>query len=95
MPYIHPRCVLPPGEWTNFVKVTETMKNFALTCIPKTNFSGVDVCLFDLCTCLDYDVEMNIRLANASQASMVVILSQTLMSVLQLRSSFENCKSKN
>ena len=73
MPYIHPRCVLPPGEWTNFVKVTEAMKDFALKCIPKTNFPGVDVCLFDMCTCLDYGVEIDIRLANASQASMVVI----------------------
>jgi hypothetical protein len=73
MPYIYPRCVLPPGELTNYVKVTEAMMNFALICIPKTNFPGVDVCLFDLCTCLNYGIEMDIRLADASQASMVVI----------------------
>jgi hypothetical protein len=60
MPYIHHRCVLPPGEWTNFVKVTKAMQDFALTCIPKTNVPGVDVCLFDLCACLAYGVEMDI-----------------------------------
>jgi hypothetical protein len=60
MPYIHHRCILPPGEWTNFVKVTKAMKDFALTCIPKTNVPGVDVCLFDLCACLAYGVEMDI-----------------------------------
>ena len=60
MPYIHPRCILPPREWTNFVKVTEGMNNFALKCIPKTNFQRVDVCLFELCTCLDYGIEMDI-----------------------------------
>jgi hypothetical protein len=57
------------------VKVTKAMKDFALKCIPKTNFPGVDVCLFELCTCLDYGVEMDIRLAYASQASMVIIFS--------------------
>ena len=60
IPYDHPHCFLPPGEWTNLVKVTKLMKDFALACIPKTNFPGVDVCLFDLCTCLDYGVEMDI-----------------------------------
>ena len=49
------------------------MKDFGSTCILKTNFPGVDVCLFDLCTCLDYGDEMDVRHANASQASMVVI----------------------
>jgi hypothetical protein len=29
--------------------------------------------LFDLCTCLDYGIEMDVRLANASQADMVGI----------------------
>jgi hypothetical protein len=71
--YDHPHCFLPPGEWTNLVKVTKLMKDFALACIPKTNFPGVDVCLFDLCMCLDYGVEMDIRLANTSQASIVVL----------------------
>ena len=49
------------------------MKDFALACAPKTNFPRVDICLFDLCTCLDYGVEMDIRLANTSQASIVVL----------------------
>jgi hypothetical protein len=73
IPLFHPDCELPIGEWTNFMKITTVMKDFASSCIPEKNFSGIDVCLFDLSTCLDYGIQMDIRLANASQASMVVI----------------------
>jgi hypothetical protein len=77
IPLVHPDCELPTGEWTNFMKITTVTKDFASSCLPEKNFSGIDVCLFDLSTCLDYGIQMDIRLANASQASMVVILSQT------------------
>jgi hypothetical protein len=73
IPLVHPDCELPTGEWTNFMKITTVMKDFASSCIPEKDFSGIDVCLFDLSTCLDYGIQMDIRLANASQASMVVI----------------------
>ena len=57
---VHPQCFLPPGAWTHFIKTATIMKDFASSCIPKTNFIGVDVCLFELCTCLDYGFEMDI-----------------------------------
>ena len=73
MVLIEPRCYLPLGEWTNFMKICTAMKDFASACVPKTNFRGVDLCFFELCTCLDYGIHMDIRLANASQASLVVM----------------------
>ena len=75
MPFVHPRCILPPCEWTNFVKTATAMRDFASSCIPKTNFAGVDVCLFDLCTCLDYGFDMDICLAHALQASIMFVPS--------------------
>ena len=64
---------LPPGEWTNFIKTATSMKNFTSSSVPKTNFIGVDVCLIELCACLVYGFEMDIPLANALQASIIVI----------------------
>ncbi len=49
------------------------MKNFASSCIPKTDFIGVDEYLFALCTCLNYGFETDILLSNVLQASIIVI----------------------
>ena len=65
-------CILPPSEWTNFIKTTTAMRDFASSCIPKTNFAGVDVFPFDLCSCLDYSFDMD-QIANATHASIIVI----------------------
>jgi hypothetical protein len=89
MSYIHPQCILPPREWANFVKVTKAMMDFALTCIPKINFPGVDICLFDLCTCLDYGIEMMFDLQMLLRLTWWEFLSQMPMSVMQLKSSFK------
>lgn len=72
-PYVHPPCVLPSGDWRNFVKIAQTMKDFASKSIPKTNFQGVDIHLFELSTCLDYGFEMDVELANVLQAIIIVI----------------------
>jgi hypothetical protein len=42
------------------MKITSVMTDFASSCIPKINFPGVDACLFDLSTCLDYGAQMDI-----------------------------------
>ena len=42
----------------DFVMVTKAMKDLTLTCIVKTNFPEVDVCLFDLFSCVDYGAEV-------------------------------------
>ena len=65
--------ILPPKEWINVIKTTTAMRDFASSCISKTNFAGVDVCLFDLCTCLDYAFDVDTRFANASQESIILI----------------------
>jgi len=70
---VRPNCVLPSGEWPNFVKTAHAMRDLASASIPKTHFLGVDICLFELSTCLDYGFEMDVRLANASQASIIVL----------------------
>jgi hypothetical protein len=72
LPVIHLQCHLPSGDWTNIIKVTNTMTSFASKCIPKPS-QGIGVCIFKLSTCLNYGVEMNIRLSNTSQASIFVI----------------------
>ena len=72
-PYMRPGCALPSGEWPNFVRTAQAMGDLASASIPKTNFLGVDICLFELSTCLDYGFEMDVRLANASQASIIVL----------------------
>ncbi len=42
IPLVHPDCELPTGEWTNFMKITTVMTDFASSCIPEKDFSGVD-----------------------------------------------------
>jgi hypothetical protein len=46
IPLVHPKCGLPSGEWTNFMKITSVMTDFASSCTPKINFPGVDACFF-------------------------------------------------
>ncbi len=95
MPIVQMQCFLPPGEWTNFIKTATTMEDFASSCIPKTNFIGVDVCLFELCTCLDYSFEMDIRLANALQASIIVIFVPSADECHFMQQFIKKCISKN
>ena len=59
-PYVPPQCVLPTGKWTNFAKTAQAMKDLASKSIPKTNFLGIDLCLFELSTCLDYGFDMDV-----------------------------------
>jgi hypothetical protein len=58
--FVHSKCDLRSDEWISFMKITSVMKDFASSCIPKVNFPGVDACLFDLSTCLDYGIQMDI-----------------------------------